>query len=177
MDSGAVEIEKLKREELDRDLFLRELLSQLTGTLQDVIGEEETVGFVSLVGQKLGDWVNRIYCEKNQPRRMTVEQVIEALLDFKRTIGSDFRVVEESEDGVVFENSQCPFGCRVKGRQSLCMMTSNVFGSVTSNNLGYAHVELEETIASGDEKCRVAVSFQPPDSGGYSGREYFRPIL
>ena len=177
MNSQTVEIEKLEKEELDRDLFLRELLSQLTGTLQDVIGEEETVGFVSLVGQRMGDWVNRIYCEKNQTRRMTTEQVIESLLDFKRAIEADFRVVEQSEDGVVFENSKCPFGCRVKGRHSLCMMTSNVFGSVTSKNLGYAYVELEETIADGDEKCRVVVSFQPPESGSYSGREDYRPIL
>jgi hypothetical protein len=31
----------------------------------------------------------------------------------------------------------------------MCMMTSNVFGHIAVQNLGYAHVALEQTIARG----------------------------
>ncbi len=34
----------------------------------------------------------------------------------------------------------------------MCMMTSNVFGSIAAENLGYAKIELQETVATGDER-------------------------
>lgn len=37
------------------------------------------------------------------------------------------------------------------------MMTSNVFGMIAASNLGYAKVELQETIAKGASGCRVIV--------------------
>ena len=33
----------------------------------------------------------------------------------------------------------------------MCMMTSNVFGHIAAENVGYAKVELQETIARGDK--------------------------
>ena len=46
-------------------------------------------------------------------------------------------------------NRQCPFAEKVIGRPSMCMMTSNVFGHIAADNLGYSKVELRETIADG----------------------------
>ena len=43
---------------LERDIFLRTLLRHLAGTLQDVVGIDEASGFVSVVGQKIGDEIN-----------------------------------------------------------------------------------------------------------------------
>jgi len=37
------------------------LLRHLAGTLQDVVGVEEASGFISLVGQKMGDEINASY--------------------------------------------------------------------------------------------------------------------
>ena len=60
------------------------------------------------------------------------------------------------------------------GRPSLCMMTSNVFGSIAARNLGYARVELQETIAEGAPGCRVTVHLRGPGAGeAWGGREYF----
>jgi hypothetical protein len=39
----------------DRDLFRRKLIRHLSGALQDVVGLEEAAGFVSIVGQRMGD--------------------------------------------------------------------------------------------------------------------------
>jgi hypothetical protein len=54
------------------------------------------------------------------------------------------------------------------------MMTSNVFGTIASDNLGYAKVALEETIAKGDPGCKVTVYIRTTDESEIAeGREYF----
>ena len=55
------------------------------------------------------------------------------------------------------------------------MMTSNVFGSIAADNLGYAKVELKETIAAGAPGCHVVVYLRStPDADARPGREYFK---
>ena len=54
------------------------------------------------------------------------------------------------------------------------MMTSNVFGSIAAENLGYAGVELERTIAGGHAGCRVVVHLRPTEHVQPGLREYFR---
>ena len=57
----------------------------------------------------------------------------------------------------------------------MCMMTSNVFGSIAAENLGYAKVELQETIARGDSGCRVVVYLELTEEAEDAfGREYFK---
>lgn len=46
---------------LERDVFLRILVHHLAGTLQKFVGLEEASGFVSLVGQEMGDEINQMY--------------------------------------------------------------------------------------------------------------------
>ena len=55
------------------------------------------------------------------------------------------------------------------------MMTSNVFGSIAAENLGYARVQIDEAIARGDPGCRVTVFLTPSDEES-GAREYFRRI-
>ena len=160
---------------LERDLFLRQLLRELAGTLQDVVGLEEASGFVSVVGQRMGDTIDRSYKQALQVERLSREQVTAVLLDLKRRIQGDFYVIEEDETKIVFGNRACPFAELVEGRPALCMMTSNVFGSIAAENLGYAKVRLEETIAKGAPGCRVTVFLEPsPESEAAPGREYVR---
>jgi hypothetical protein len=53
-------------------------------------------------------------------------------------------------------------------------MTSNVFGSIAASNMGYAKVELQETIARGHPGCRVVVHLEPGAGADEAdGREYF----
>jgi hypothetical protein len=46
---------------LERDIFLRTLIRELAGTLQDVVGLEEASGFISVVGQRMGTQINEDY--------------------------------------------------------------------------------------------------------------------
>jgi hypothetical protein len=136
--------------DLDRDLFLRSLLRRLAGTLEDLVGLEETSGFISVVGDEIGHLIDDAYKAALGTERLDAEQVGAVLVDLKRRIEGDFRVVAQDEERIELRNRACPFAEHVVGRPSLCMMTSNVFGSITANNLGYARVELLETIAEGD---------------------------
>jgi hypothetical protein len=121
---------------LVRDVFLRSLLRELAGTLQDVVGMEEAAGFISVVGQRIGDQINQDYRRALQVQQLSPAQVSGALVDLKRRIQGDFYVIEETDEKIVLGNRRCPFGDKVLGRPALCMMTSNVFGVIAAENLG-----------------------------------------
>lgn len=160
---------------LDRDVFMRTLIRELAGSLEDVVGLAEASGFVTVVGQAMGDQLNQQYRAGLGVPALNPAQVAEVLVDLKRRIHGKFYVVEQDDEKIVFGNSACPFGDKVIGRPSMCMMTSNVFGSIAAENLGYAKVELRETIAAGHAGCRVVVYLEPTaDSAAVGGREYVK---
>lgn len=160
---------------LNRDVFLRSLIRELAGTLEEVVGLNDASGYISVVGQKIGEQMNNDYCSALQTPRLSREQVSAVLVDLKRRIQGDFFVMEESETKIVLGNRVCPFAEKVIGRPSMCMMTSNVFGAIAAENLGYAKVALEKTIARGDPGCVVTVYLKQTDESEQdSGREYFQ---
>lgn len=160
---------------LERDVFLRTLIRELAGTLEEVVGLEEASGFVSVVGQKIGDWINDSYKSALQVSNLTRGQVADVLVDLKRRIQGDFFILEGDDDKIVLGNRACPFAEKVVGRPALCMMTSNVFGIIAAENLGYSKVVLEETIAQGHSGCRIVVYLKPtPEAEEAKGREYFK---
>lgn len=159
------------RVDLERDIFLRSLIRELAGALQDVVGLDEASGFVSVVGQRIGDQINEGYKSALGTNNLTREQVADVLVDLKKRIKGDFYIIEHDDEKIVFGNRICPFEDKVIGRPAMCMMTSNVFGVITAQNLGYAKVELQQTIAEGDPGCRVVVYLKQLE--GAAGREYF----
>jgi hypothetical protein len=66
------------------------LLRHLAGTLQDVVGVDEASGFISLVGQKMGDEINASYKSHLNLSNLSREQVADVLVDLKRRIHGDF---------------------------------------------------------------------------------------
>ena len=158
---------------LERDGFMRTLIQHLAGTLEDVIGVEEAAGYISLVGQHMGAEINSLYLGAMGLNRLPASQVAKVLVDLKKRIKGDFFVIEETSERLVLGNRQCPFGDKVIGRPSMCMMTSNVFGFISASSLGYSKVELQETIAEGASGCRVVVHLDPSKSADAPGREYF----
>lgn len=160
--------------ELERDGFLRTLLRHLSGTLQEVVGLSEAAGFVSVVGQQMGEEIDGEYRRALRVEKLSKEQVPQVLVDLKRRIQGDFFVIEQDDEKIVLGNRRCPFGDRVHGRPALCMMTSNVFGVIAAENLGYARVVLDETIAEGHSGCKVTVFLKPGPEAVASGREYYK---
>jgi hypothetical protein len=161
--------------ELDRDVFLRTLIRELAGTLQDVVGLAEASGFISVVGQRVGELIDGKYRAMLGVSTLSREQVAGVLVDLKRRIEGDFYVVEQTDEKIVLGNRRCPFAEKVIDRPALCMMTSNVFGAIASQNLGYAKVELKQTIAKGNRECEVVVYLKPTgESEAAEGREYVK---
>jgi predicted ArsR family transcriptional regulator len=157
---------------LSREGFLLQLLRELTGTLQDVIGVEDASGLIALVGQRVGDRLDGQYRQALGVQHLDRHQVAAVVVDLKRRIDGDFYVIEEAEDRIVLGNRRCPFGEMVRDRPSLCMMTSNVLGTLAAEHLGRARVSLVETIARGAAGCRVVIWLgQTPAA---EGRDYFR---
>jgi predicted ArsR family transcriptional regulator len=141
-----------------------------------VVGLDEASGFVSVVGQKMGEELDAGYKAALNLATLSRQQVAEVLVDLKRRIQGDFFIIAQDDDKIVFGNRRCPFADKVLGRPALCMMTSNVFGHIVSQNLGYSKVVLEETIAEGKSGCRVVVHLRPTaEAQAASGREYVRP--
>lgn len=159
---------------LERDVFLRTLVRTLAGTLEEVVGVDEASGYISVVGQSIGDWINAEYRSALNSETLDAEQVAAVLVDLKKRIQGDFFVIEQDREKIVLGNRACPFAEKVLGRPSMCMMTSNVFGVIAAENLGYGRVELQETIALGHSGCRVVVHLAPDKDAPASQREYFK---
>ncbi len=160
---------------LNRGVFLRSLIRELSGSLEEIVGIREASGFISLVGQNIGDQLNAEYKAAFQVPKLDRLQVSEVLVDLKKRIQGDFYLIEQTPGKLVFGNRACPFAEKVIGRTSMCMMTSNVFGAITAQNLGYSKVELQQTIAKGDAGCLVVVhTGHTAEAEAAEGREYFQ---
>ena len=129
-----------------------------------------------MMKNKFSDSLNSMYRKSFDQSRLTSGQVVESMIDLKKRIDGDFYVISQDETEIVLGNRKCPFGENVRGRPALCMMTSNVFGRITAENLGYACVEVEESFALGNDRCLVRIGLNPQESDKKkaSGREYFR---
>lgn len=159
---------------LDRDNFMRSLIRELAGTLEDVIGVEDASGYISIVGAAIGKEIDKSYCKALQVEKLSRSQVADVLVDLKQRIEGKFYVIEQNDQRIVFGNSQCPFGDKVIDRPSMCMMTSNVFGHIAAEHLGYAKVELQRTIAERHGECIIVVHLRPDETKNIGGREYFK---
>jgi predicted ArsR family transcriptional regulator len=159
---------------LERDVFARTLIRELAGTLQEVVGLDDAAGYISVVGAAMGEQIDGDYRRAYQVDRLSREQVTDVLVDLKRRIQGDFYVIEEREDRIVLGNRACPFGDLVRDRPALCMMTSNVFGHIAAQNLGYAAVSLDRTIAAGHPECQVTVYLRAGSDHRPDAREYYQ---
>lgn len=160
---------------LDRDIFLRTLIRELAGVLEEVVGYDEAAGYVSLVGQNIGEWINDQFRKEMGVSSLSREQVANTLVELKARIQGDFSITYQDDTRIVLENRVCPFEDKVIDRPSMCMMTSNVFGCIAAENLGYAKVVIEQAIARRDDRCKVIVYLTAsPESKASEGREYFR---
>ena len=161
--------------QLDRDNFLRSLIKELAGILEEVVGYTEASGYISLVGQNIGDWINAMYKKEMGVSSLTRNQVADILVDLKSRIQGDFSVIAQDDNKIVLDNFTCPFEEKVLDRPSMCMMTSNVFGVIAAQNLGYAKVVIEQSIADGSDRCKVTVYLKTSkEAEAAEGREYFR---
>lgn len=158
---------------LDRDRFCRDLVRELAESLTAKFGAEKAAAIVAEVGEKTGAQLDMYYRAALKSLNLSKPEVAAALVDLKRRIEGDFYVIEQDEEKIVLGNRACPFGAKVLDRPALCMMTSAVFGTIAASNVGYAKVELQNTIARRDKECRVVVHLRRTAGAEQAdGREY-----
>jgi hypothetical protein len=69
---------------LDRDIFMRTVLRELTGSLQDIVGMAEASGYISVVGTALGEQIDGEYRRALAVEKLSQAQVRDVLVDLKR---------------------------------------------------------------------------------------------
>lgn len=72
---------------LERDIFLRTLIRELSGTLQDVVGLEEASGFISVVGERMATQLDQDYKSALEVSKLSRKQVADVLIDLKTHSG------------------------------------------------------------------------------------------
>lgn len=171
LDHTTRDVEALEID-LARPEFFADVATTLAGELEETIGLVEASSFVGQVGDELGGAISQRYADAMGGLPEDPGALAAILCDLKSRIGGNFTVESVSETELVLVNSACPFSDRVKGRPSLCMMTTNVFGRIVSDARGYARVNIDKAIATGHPGCRVRVRLQ--DDGAGDGFEFFR---
>ncbi len=166
----------LSESALSRDSYLAEILTCLSDVMETNIGDEDAEGFVAAAAHRVGREVNDAFRERFGRKRLSLDQIAETLVALKSAVGGSFRIESVSEDEIVVTGTRCPFGPGVLGRHSLCAMTSGEFGRIVADNTGYARVNVEKSIAGGDNFCRLVIGLKE-SAGEVDGngreREYF----
>ncbi|NDU99609.1 transcriptional regulator [Pseudoroseicyclus sp. CLL3-39] len=167
-DETATDEAVARPSQLTPSTFFSRVIGSLASNLENVCGYEDAAAFVTMVGSSMGEELSEAYAGSIADAPALAEGLAAALVDLKARIGGGFRVESIESGRIVFVNSVCPFAQQVKGRPSLCMMTTNVFGRIAADSSGYARVEIEEAIALGHSRCRVVVDLDPDRAGdGY----------
>ena len=164
---GALDID------FDHQGLFSTLVADLAELLESIAGVEDACAYVSGIAARLGTDIEKQYKSALGVQHLSRDQLIEVLIDLKKRAGGAFSVIEQDEDRVVFGNCSCPLGRAAANHPSLCMVTSNIFGRLSANAIGYAAVDLEETIARGAAQCRVVLHLKRTEPGPET-REYFR---
>lgn len=155
--------------------FLRKFIRHLAGTLEEVVGLHEARGFISTVAQKIGEQINETYKQSMGVERLNRGNVCKVITDLQKRINGGFEIAEETDEKIVISGCACPFGKDVADRPSLCMMTSSLLGVIAAENLGYAKVSIEESIAQGDQECRIVMYLQnTSEAQAAEGQEFFQ---
>lgn len=155
---------------LNEAAFFGDIVAELAQSLEEVVGLADAEGYITTVGGNLGVKISDLYSTAEPAGNDMIGRV---LVDLKARIGGEFKVVDIADGKITLTNSRCPFGDRVKGKPSLCMMTNNVFGQIVSDRNGYAHVEITEAIARGDKQCHVVVTLDADQAPSERGSEFF----
>src|SRR5258708_31653752 len=83
---------------LNRDVFLRSMIRELAGTVEEVVGVRDASGYLSVVGRKIGEQMYNVYKTAIDTSSLSREKISAVLVALKRRIPGHFFVVQE--DGV-----------------------------------------------------------------------------
>jgi two-component system, NtrC family, response regulator HydG len=159
--------------DLTPSFFLQTFIIELMHASEQ-IGHEHAQQLIENIACTAGHFFEELYRYdlQDQETRLDTESYTDLILGLKNNIGGNFSLVSASPDGVVVNNTRCPFGDKVTAFPELCRMTSSVFGGIAARNFGYAKVEISKSIARQDGCCEVYVHLNEDKAKHKSGIEY-----
>jgi len=161
---------------LEKTDFFNQVINELSGAIQEIVGLSEAEGFITLVASRIGEKINDDYKSALRLEQIPRDYLPEVLVDLKRRIEGQFSVEYEDDEVIILRNTRCPFGDKVHGRPALCMMTTNVFGRIAADSTGYARVDVDKAIARGDTECRVIIHLTPAADQDERSKEFFKVL-
>lgn len=163
---------------LNRDLFMRTLLVDISYLLENNLGTRWLQQYIGQVGLSMGAWIEEQYRNVcGLEGALTPQQFAEIIVDLKRRIGGEFTIENVSAKAVTVASATCPFGDIVRRSPGLCRMTSSVFGGIAARNFGYGKVFIRRSIARGDKRCEVKVFLdRSAEALSAPGDEYTREM-
>ncbi|MEM8664969.1 MAG: methanogen output domain 1-containing protein, partial [Pseudomonadota bacterium] len=159
---------------LDTLTFMKMVLTEFAGALEEVVGPEETAGYVNGVASNVADWLNATYHNALGPELFTVERIAHVLADLRTRIDGTYTVRSVSADKIVLANAPGLFGAGAEGTHALCQMSATVFGRFAAENTGYARIEHAPATDNAASSCNVTIHFRQSDDLRPGEREYFR---
>ncbi len=111
----------------------------------------------SLAGSALADAV----AGENPPT--DAPAVAALIVEAHQALGSDARVLATDEETLEVAVSRCPFGFGAPAASSLCHVSTGLAGRLAARVTGRSTVVLEETIAAGDQECRLQLWLGTPE--------------
>ncbi len=93
----------------------------------------------------------------HEDRLSDPEEAARLVAEAHAALGSDARLVRADADGFEVTMSRCPFGPGVSRSETLCHVSAGLAGRVATRVHGSATVHLDESIAAGDQECRLQV--------------------
>src|ERR1051326_2245535 len=122
---------------LDRDVFMRHLVTSLGFLNESILGSDLAGAYVMNVGLSMGAAIEAQYKQYwGLERPFTLEEYAHVIVDLKRKIQGNFSLVSQDPAKVVVRTTSCPFDALVRQSPSLCFMTSSVFGGIAARNFG-----------------------------------------
>ncbi len=131
--------------DLKKTRFLNEML---TGICEN-INPSQLKDAIDKSAVKIGKEISDTYRRFHNTVKLTKSQLIDSIIDSMNKLGAQFSLVREDETEIVFRNTKCVFGDKVKDCPMLCATTSNVIGKMVAENLGYCKLQFKRTIANG----------------------------
>ncbi|WP_269581657.1 methanogen output domain 1-containing protein [Roseibium sp. Sym1] len=159
---------------LETSGFFNQIIRELSGALQDIVGLNEAEGFITLVANRIGEQINTDYKNALHVDQIPKQHISDVLIDLKRRIEGKFTVEHEDDKIIILRNTRCPFGDNVLDRPALCMMTTNVFGRIAADSNGYARVDIDKSIARRDHECRVIIHLVPDEEHDSRSKEFYK---
>ena len=128
---------------LDREMYLELVLSELFGTLNDIVGNVEAQGYFAVVGNKVGRRLNNIILQSYGTDRLDRDQLIEVFQFLCQRTNSDFMTHGANNEVLEFRKVYPPSDIPVE-RSYVHSVASSVVGYIAAHSAGHVRVRLTQ---------------------------------